>query len=110
MVKTLEPKKIVTTIHLNKYNHGNRLHERAERSIKQIIKTGQKLMGTEKVKVDQELNSRIWYRGRSSPPIRVRVVYERKADSEETGKMFTVATYKNVASFEGLQTEKVVDQ
>ena len=109
MPKELAPVKIATTIHLNKATHDTRRLKRAQQAIKEIVKVGQKMMGTETVKVDQELNSRIWYRGRACPPIRVRVVYERKADSE-SGKMITVATYKNVASFDGLLTEKIIDQ
>ena len=62
-------------------------------------------MHTESVVIDQELNSRIWYRSRANPPVRVRVVFERKADKND--KMITVASYKEVDSFNGLKTTKV---
>lgn len=108
--KEIAPMKIATTIHLSKYLHDSRRKMRAQKAIKQIVATGQKIMGTETVKIDQELNSRVWYRGRNNAPVRVRVIYERKADTEETGKFITVASYQNVPTFNGLLTEKIVDQ
>ena len=69
--KNHEPKKIETTLHLQKLVH----------------------------------NSRIWYRSRANPPVRVRVVFERKADKND--QMITVASYKEVENFEKLQTVKV---
>jgi large subunit ribosomal protein L31e len=106
------PAKIATTIHLQKLVHNVGHKYKAQRAIKEIIKAGQNLMGTEVVKIDQDLNSRIWYRSRTHPPGRVRVVFERKAeDSKKKGdeekKLITVASYKDVPSFKGLQTEKV---
>jgi len=108
--KQLEPKKIATTLHLNKLTHETRRKNKAQQAIKEIVKAGQRIMGTEEVKVDQELNSRIWYKGRNNAPVRVRVVYERKADADNQGKMVTVASYQNVPTFSGLMTEKIVDQ
>lgn len=67
-------------------------------------------MGTQTVKIDQELNSRIWNHGRANTPVRVRVIYERKADEKDSEKMITYASFKDVPSFKGLHTEKVVDQ
>ena len=108
MPKELSPSKIATTIHLSKACFDSRRKFRAQKAIKAIVAAGQKLMSTEVVKIDQELNSRIWYRGKNCPPTRVRVVFERKADDND--KMITVASYQNVASFAGLKTEKIVDQ
>ena len=105
--KPQKPAKIETTIHIQKLVHNSGRKYKAERAIKEIVKAGQSLMGTEVVKIDQELNSRIWFRSRANPPARVRVVFERKADSENSEKMITVASYKPVSSFKGLQTEKV---
>ena len=68
------------------------------------------MMHTDVVKIDPELNSRIWIHGKNCPPTRVRVTFERKADEEDAEKMITIASFKNVASFNGLQTTKVVDQ
>ncbi|KAH0789573.1 ribosomal protein L31e [Histomonas meleagridis] len=99
-----EPKKIETTIHIQKLVYNSRRKLKAQNAIKQIVKTGQTLMGTKDVKIDQELNSRIWYRSRANPPARVRVLFERKAD--DNGKMFTTASYVDVPTFKGLQTEK----
>jgi large subunit ribosomal protein L31e len=105
------PAKIVTTLHIQKLVHNSGRKYKAERAIKEIVKAGQALMGTEEVKIDQDLNSRIWYRSRANPPVRVRVVFERKASESKrqskAGQMITVASYKDVASFKGLQTEKV---
>ncbi|EAY18086.1 ribosomal protein L31e, putative [Trichomonas vaginalis G3] len=110
MPKELAPAKIETTIHLQKAVHGTTRRFRAERAIKVIAATAKKMMHTEVVKIDPELNSRIWIHGKNCPPTRVRVTFERKADEEDAEKMITIASFKNVASFNGLQTTKVVDQ
>ena len=102
--KQQEPKKIETTVHLKKATFNARYKLKAQRAIKEIVKAGQTMMGTKDVKIDQELNSRVWYRSRSDPPTRVRVLFERKADDD--GKMITTASYVDVPSFKGLQTEK----
>ena len=99
-----EPKKIETTVHLQKLIHNSRRKIRAQNAIKEIVKAGQTIMGTKDIKIDQELNSRIWYRSRANPPARVRVLYERKAD--DNGNMITTASYVDVPNFKGLQTEK----
>ena len=102
--KEQEPKKIETTVHLQKLTYDSRRKLKAQRAIKEIVKAGQTIMGTKEVKIDQELNSRIWYRSRANPPPRVRVLFERKAD--DNGKMITTASYVDVPSFKGLITEK----
>ena len=107
MPKELAPAKIETTIHLSKAVFDTRRKFRAQKAIKAIVAAGQKMMGTEVVKVDQELNSRIWIHGKNCPPTRVRVVFERKADGEDSSKMITVASYKDVPSFKNLKTEKI---
>jgi large subunit ribosomal protein L31e len=109
-VKAKEPKKpvkIATTIHLQKLVHNTVRKNKAARAIKEIVKAGQTLMSTPLVKIDQELNSRIWQRSRASPPVRVRVLFERKAD--EKGVLYTVASVQPVASFDGLKTEIITD-
>ena len=103
--KNQEPKKIETTLHLQKSVHNTGRKYKAERAIKEIVKAGQTLMHTQDVLIDQELNRRIWYRSRCNPPARVRVVFERKADKND--KMITVATYKEVPNFKDLKTVKV---
>ena len=107
MPKELTPVKIETTVNLSKAVFDTRRKFRAQKAIKAIVAAGQKMMGTEVVKVDQELNSRVWIHGKNCPPRRVRVVFERKADGEDSEKMITVASYKDVPSFKGLKTEKV---
>lgn len=102
--KQQEPKKIETTIHIKKLAFNARYKLKAERAIKEIVKAGQTIMGTKDVKIDQELNSRVWYRSRSNPPTRVRVLFERKAD--DSGNMVTTASLVDVPSFKGLNTEK----
>lgn len=102
--KQQEPKKIETTVHIKKLTFNARYKLKAQKAIKEIVRTGQTIMGTKDVKIDQELNSRIWYRSRSNPPTRVRVLFERKADDD--GKMITTASYVDVPTFKGLNTEK----
>jgi len=99
------PTKIAMTLHIQKLVHNASRKVKTQRAIKEIVKAGQKLMGTEVVKIDHELNSKIWFCGRANPPTRVRVVFERKAEDENSTTMITVATYKQVPSFKGLQTE-----
>ena len=108
--KEQAPKKIETTVHIQKLVHNVTRKTHAQRAIKEIVKAGQRLMGTQTVKIDQELNSRIWNHGRANTPVRVRVIYERKADEKDSEKMITYASFKDVPSFKGLHTEKVVDQ
>ena len=107
MPKEVTPSKIATTVHLSKAVFNTSRKYRAQKAIKAIVAAGQKMMKTETVKIDQELNTRIWMHGINCPPTRVRVVFERKADAEDSEKMITVASYQNVASFKGLKTEKV---
>jgi large subunit ribosomal protein L31e len=71
------------------------------------VKSGPTIMGTQPVKIDHELNRCIWQRSQANPPVRVRVVFERKADDK--GNSYTVAALQDVASFGGLKTEKVVE-
>ena len=107
MPKNLEANKIATTIHISKAVFNAQRKFRAQKAIKAIVAAGQRMMNTETVKIDQELNTRIWMRGVNRPPTRIRVIFERKADTEDSEKMITVASYQNVASFKGLKTEKV---
>jgi ribosomal protein L31E len=102
-----KPLKIATTIHLQKLVHNSTRKNKAQRAIKEIVKAGQAVMTTPRVKIDQELNTFVWQRSRANPPARVRVLFERLAD--EKGALFTVATFQSVASFAGLKTEKVGD-
>ena len=107
MPKELAPAKIATTIHLSKAVFDTRRKFRAQKAIKAIVAAGQKMMGTEVVKIDQELNTRVWVHGKNCPPTRVRVIFERKADGEDANKLITVASYVNVPTFKKLKTEKI---
>ena len=109
MPKEFKPAKIEETINIHKACHDAKRKHKAERAIKEITKRAQQVMGTEEVKIDQELNSHIWSKGKALPPNKVRVVMERKAD-EESNKWFTVVSYQHVASFSGLHPKKVLDQ
>jgi large subunit ribosomal protein L31e len=102
-----KPAKIATTIHLQKLVHNSSRKSKAQRAVKEIVKAGQTVMSTPLVKIDQELNTFVWQRSRANPPVRVRVLFERKAD--EKGALFTLATLQPVASFAGLKTEKIAD-
>lgn len=105
--KTLDPKKIAMTVHLGKEVHNTKRKFRAEKAVKVIVERGQRLMSTEIVKIDPELNSRIWYRGKNAPPNRVRVIFERTVDGDTP---ITIAHHEDVESFRGLKTEEVVTQ
>ncbi|MEM0359415.1 MAG: 50S ribosomal protein L31e [Hadesarchaea archaeon] len=55
-------------------------YKRANKAIDLIRKFLMKHLKTEKVKIDQELNRRIWSRGAKKPPSKIRVKAVKKED------------------------------
>ena len=115
MVKSSAPKPdLVTrdyTIHLSKRVHKFQFKKRAPRAIKEVRKFAQKAMGTKDVRIDAGLNKKIWSTGVKNPPTRVRVRLSRKRNEDEDAdeKLYTLAQLVEVSSFEGLQTENVIE-
>ena len=68
------------------------------------------LMKTKDVRIDTELNEHVWSQGVRNVPFRVRVTLTRKRGEEDEDKkasLYTLVELQRVASYKGLQTEKV---
>jgi large subunit ribosomal protein L31e len=113
MVKTNKPDLVTRdyTIQLSKRIHKQQFKKRAPRAVKEIRKFAQKVMGTQDVRIDANLNKHVWRTGIKNPPTRVRVRLSRKRNEDEEAeeKLYTLAQLVEVSTFKGLQTENVVD-
>jgi large subunit ribosomal protein L31e len=115
MVKSSAPKPdLVTrdyTIQLSKRIHKQQFKQRAPRAVKEIRKFANKAMGTADVRIDSNLNKKIWSTGIKNPPTRIRVRLSRKRNEDEDAdeKLYTLAQLVEVSSFKGLQTENVLE-
>lgn len=91
----------------NAFNSG--FKRRAPRAIKEIKKFAEKMMGTPDVRVDTNLNKHVWSKGIRNVPFRVRIRLARKRNEDEDSihKLYTLVTHVPVATFKGLQTQKV---
>ncbi|KNC86965.1 60S ribosomal protein L31 [Sphaeroforma arctica JP610] len=94
------------TIHLHKKLHGTGFKKRAPKAIKTVKAFAAKMMGTEDVRVDTNLNKHLWSRGVRNVPHRVRVRMSRKRNDEEDAKhkLYTLVTFVPVETFKGLST------
>ncbi|KAF7459310.1 60S ribosomal protein L31 [Cryptosporidium felis] len=99
------------TINLSKMVHKVSFKKRAPRAIKGIREFAGKVMKTEDVRIDAKLNKFIFSKGIRNLPTRVRVRISRRRSESENSKdsLYTLVQYIPVASFAGLQTEKVQD-
>mmetsp|Transcript_105069 Transcript_105069/g.226639 ORF Transcript_105069/g.226639 Transcript_105069/m.226639 type:complete len:123 (+) Transcript_105069:22-390(+) len=106
-VKTLE-----ATIHLHKRLHGIGFKRKAARAIREIKKFAQKMMSTDDVRVDTDLNKYIWSKGVRNVPYRVRVRLARKVndDEEAKAKCYTLVSHVPVAAFKGLTTKVIAEE
>lgn len=97
------------TIHLHKYVHGHSFKDRAPRAVKTIRQAAQKMMRTQDVRLDENLNKAVWKQGVRNVPRRIRVRFSRRRNEDDKAKekYYTLATLVPVASFKGLQTEVV---
>jgi large subunit ribosomal protein L31e len=86
--------------------------KRAPRAVKEIKKFAAKLMQTEDVRVDAELNKAVWSKGVRNVPRRVRVRLQRKRneDEESGNKLYTLVSVVNVDSYKGLETKHVDEE
>ncbi|RVX69573.1 60S ribosomal protein L31-B [Exophiala mesophila] len=96
------------TIHLHKRVHGISFKKRAPRAIKEIRKFAQTAMGTSDVRLDPQLNKKVWESGIKGVPFRLRVRISRKRNDEEGAKekLYSYVQAVNVKDKEvkGLQT------
>ncbi|KAL3945535.1 MAG: hypothetical protein SGBAC_000359 [Bacillariaceae sp.] len=99
------------TIQLSKRTKGHQFKRRAPRAIKEIKKFAQKAMGTSDVRIDSNLNKKVWATGIKNTPTRVRVRLSRKRNEDEDAdeSLYTLAQLVEVSSFKGLQTENVLE-
>ena len=69
-------------------------------------------MGTSIVKLDPEVNKKVWKKGRKSIQERIRLRFSRRVETREgphKGKRYTYVTHVPVESFSGLQDVVIED-
>ncbi|KAI9047652.1 hypothetical protein LZ554_008363 [Drepanopeziza brunnea f. sp. 'monogermtubi'] len=99
------------TIHLHKRLHGVTFKKRAPRAIKEIKAFATESMGTSDVRLDPQLNKKVWEAGIKGVPFRIRVRISRKRNDEEgtKEKLYSYVQAVNVKNAKGLQTVLVED-
>ncbi|KAF1921917.1 60S ribosomal protein L31 [Ampelomyces quisqualis] len=99
------------TIHLHKRVHGVSFKKRAPRAIKEIKGFAEKAMGTKDVRLDPQLNKKVWEAGIKGVPFRLRVRISRKRNDEEGAKekLYSYVQAVNVKDPKGLHTQVVED-
>ncbi|KEF56567.1 large subunit ribosomal protein L31e [Exophiala aquamarina CBS 119918] len=93
--------------------HGVAFKKRAPRAIKEIRKFATLAMGTQDVRLDPQLNKKVWESGIKGVPFRLRVRISRKRNDEEGAKekLYSYVQAVNVKESEakGLHTVVVED-
>ncbi|KAH0556843.1 hypothetical protein GP486_005369 [Trichoglossum hirsutum] len=91
--------------------HGVSFKKRAPRAIKEIRRFAEKEMGTKDVRLDPQLNKKVWESGIKGVPFRLRVRISRKRNDEEGAKekLYSYVQAVNVKNPKGLQTAVVED-
>ncbi|KAL4878724.1 carbon-nitrogen hydrolase [Aspergillus karnatakaensis] len=99
------------TINLHKRTHGVSFKKRAPRAIKEIRAFATRAMGTTDVRLDPQLNKKVWEAGIKGVPFRLRVRIARKRNDEEGAKekLYSYVQAVNVKEPKGLHTT-VVDE
>ncbi|KAI9816968.1 MAG: 60S ribosomal protein L31 [Thelocarpon impressellum] len=99
------------TIHLHKRIFGVSFKKRAPRAIKEIRSFAEKAMGTHDVRLDPQLNKKVWEAGIKGVPFRLRVRISRKRNDEEGAKekLYSYVQAVNVKNPKGLHTTVVED-
>jgi large subunit ribosomal protein L31e len=94
------------TIHMHKRIHGATFKKRAPRAIKEIRSFATKAMGTSDVRLDPQLNKKIWENGVKGVPYRLRVRISRRRNDEEGAKekLYSYVQAVNVENPKGLPT------
>ncbi|KAL1988334.1 hypothetical protein VTN96DRAFT_10017 [Rasamsonia emersonii] len=97
------------TINLHKRVHGVTFKKRAPRAIKAIRDFTEKAMGTKDVRLDPQLNKKVWESGIKGVPRRIRVRISRKRNDEEGAKekLYSYVQAVNVKNPKGLSTTVV---
>ncbi|KAL1844338.1 hypothetical protein VTJ83DRAFT_353 [Remersonia thermophila] len=94
------------TIHLHKRLHGVTFKKRAPRAIKEIKAFATKAMGTTDVRLDPQLNKKVWEQGVKGVPYRLRIRISRRRNDEEGAKekLYSYVQAVNVKNPKGLHT------
>jgi large subunit ribosomal protein L31e len=94
------------TIHLHKRLHGATFKKKAPKAIKEIKDFATKAMGTTDVRLDPELNKKVWEQGVKGVPYRLRVRISRRRNDEEGAKekLYSYVQAVNVKNPKGLHT------
>merc|ERR1711963_1349061 len=100
------------TIHMHKRVHGVQFKKRAPRAIKEIRAFAERAMGTKDVRLDPQLNKKVWECGIKGVPFRLRVRISRRRNDEEDAKekLYSYVQAVNVKNPKGLQTAVVEEQ
>ncbi|KAI9040143.1 60S ribosomal protein eL31 [Aspergillus affinis] len=100
------------TINMHKRMHGVSFKKRAPRAIKEIRAFAEHAMGTKDVRVDPQLNKKVWEAGIKGVPFRLRVRISRKRNDEENAKekLYSMVYAVNVKEPKGLHTAVVDDE
>ncbi|KAL0768237.1 hypothetical protein CaCOL14_009212 [Colletotrichum acutatum] len=94
------------TVHMHKRLHGVSFKKRAPRAIKEIKAFALQAMGTSDVRVDPQLNKKVWEQGIKGVPYRLRIRISRRRNDEEGAKekLYSYVQAVNVKNPKGLQT------
>ncbi|KZZ93813.1 Ribosomal protein L31e [Moelleriella libera RCEF 2490] len=100
------------TIHMHKRLHGASFRKRAPRAIKEVKAFATKAMGTSDVRIDPQLNKKIWEQGVKGVPYRLRVRISRRRNDEEDAKekLYSYVQAVNVKNPKGLSTIVVEEE
>ncbi|KXJ91357.1 60S ribosomal protein L31 [Microdochium bolleyi] len=94
------------TIHMHKRLHGVTFKKRAPKAIKEIKAFAQQAMQTSDVRVDPQLNKKVWEQGVKGVPYRLRIRISRRRNDEEGAKekLYSYVQAVNVKNPKGLVT------
>merc|ERR1712014_99588 len=92
------------TINLHKRLHGVTFKKRAPRAIKEIKSFATKAMGTSDVRIDPQLNKKVWENGVKGVDYRLRIRISRRRNDEEGAKekLYSYVQAVNVKDPKGL--------
>ncbi|KAI9840590.1 MAG: 60S ribosomal protein L31 [Sclerophora amabilis] len=99
------------TIHLHRRLIGASFKKKAPKAIKEIRLFAKRAMGTSDVRLDPQLNKKVWESGIKGVPFRLRVRISRKRNDEEGAKekLYSYVQAVNVKNPKGLHTAIVED-
>ncbi|KAI3399812.1 hypothetical protein diail_5609 [Diaporthe ilicicola] len=100
------------TIHMHKRLHGVSFKKRAPRAIKEIKAFALQAMGTSDVRLDPQLNKKVWEQGVKGVPYRIRVRISRRRNDEDGAKekLYSYVQAVNVKNPKGLVTTTVEEE